>query len=107
MTEEMNVTKRTNDTTSQNANDKYRRAFLLTLVSLILVIAFAVWMCWESSCNAMGGAQKTATKTGNDLSESPAQAQITSDCAVLSSDTPLSPIQLSPHRKKRIGVKIG
>jgi len=107
MTEEMNVTKRTNDTTSQNANDKYRRAFLLTLVSLILVIAFAVWMWWESSCNAMRRAQQTATKTGNDLSQSPAQAQITSDSAVLSSDTPLAPIQLSPQRMQSIGVKIG
>src|SRR2546427_1327756 len=107
MTEEMNVTKRTNDTTSQNANDKYRRAFLLTLVSLILVIAFAVWMWWESSCNAMRRAQQTATKTGNDLSQSPAQAQITSDSAVLSSDTTLAPIQLSPQRMQSIGVKIG
>jgi RND family efflux transporter MFP subunit len=105
MTEEMNMTKRTADTTSENAGDKYRRAFLLTLVALILVIAGASWMWWNSPFNPMHRVQQTATMTGSDPSQTPAQTA--ADSAAPSSDTPLAPIQLSPQRMQSIGVKIG
>ena len=111
MTEEMNVTKRIDDTTSRNASEKYRRAFLLTLVALILVIGGAGWMWWNSPFNPMRRVQQTATMTGNDLSQTP--AQIVADSASPSPDTPDTPdtplasIQLSPQRMQSIGVKIG
>ena len=105
MTEEMNMTKRTADTTSENAGDKYRPAFLLTLVALILVIAGASWMWWNSPFNPMHRVQQTATMTGSDPSQTPAQTA--ADSAAPSSDTPLAPIQLSPQRMQSIGVKIG
>ena len=106
MTKELHLTKGTDGTTSQNAGDKYRRAFLLTLVALILVIAAAGWMWWNSPFNTMRRAQ-TATRTGNDLSQSSAEAQIAADSVAPSSDTLLAPIQLSPQRMQSIGVKIG
>jgi len=105
MTEELNMTNRTDDTATQSAGDKYRRAFLLTLVALILVFGGASWMWWRSPFNTMHRAQQTATITENDLSRTP--AQIAADSAAPSSDTPLAPIQLSPQRMQSIGVKIG
>ena len=106
MTEEPNVTKRIDDTTSQNAGDKYRRAFLLTLAALILVSGGACWMWWNSPFNNMRRTQQAATLTENHPSQSPAQAQI-ADFTAPSSDTPLAPIQLSPQRMQSIGVKTG
>jgi RND family efflux transporter MFP subunit len=105
MSEEMNLTKGTDDTTSRKTGEKYRHAFLLTLVALILVIAVAIWMWWNSPLNPMNRVQQTATMTGNDLSQTP--AQIGADSVAPSSDTPLAPIQLSTQRMQSIGVKIG
>ena len=108
MTEEMNVTKGIDDTTSRSAGDKYRRAFLLTLMALVLVIAVAGWMWWNSPFNQTRRAQEPAPITGTDLSQSPVQAaHSTTDSAVPSSDTPLAPVQMSPQRMQNIGVKIG
>jgi membrane fusion protein, copper/silver efflux system len=84
----------------------YHRAFLLTLVALILVIVGAGWMWWNSPFNSIRRVRQTATITGNDLSQTPAETQI-ADSAASSSDTPLAPIQLSPQRIQSIGVKIG
>jgi RND family efflux transporter MFP subunit len=104
MTEELNVIKRTDDTRSQNVGDKYRRAFLLTLVALTVVIGGAGWMWWNSPFNPSRRAQQGATSTATDPSLSPAQIGIDS---AETSETPLSPIQLSPQRMQSIGVKIG
>ena len=104
MTEELNVIKRTDDTRSQNVGDKYRRAFLLTLVALIVVIGGAGWMRWNSPFNPSRRAQQGATSTATDPSQSPAQIGIDSAAP---SDTPLAPIQLSPQRMQSIGVKTG
>jgi RND family efflux transporter MFP subunit len=106
MTEEMNITKRTDDPKSENAGDKYRRPFLLTLVALILVIGGAGWMWWNSPFNPMRGAQQSATISGKTSQSSTQEAQFASDSAPLA-DTPLAPIQLSPQRMQSIGVKIG
>ena len=84
----------------------YRRAFMLTLVALVLVIAVAGWLGWNSSFNPIHRAQ-SATSHGADLSR-PAQAdQSVSDSGVPSPDSELPPIQLSPQRMQSIGVKIG
>jgi len=104
MTEELNVIKRTDDTRSQNVGDKYRRAFLLTLAALIVVIGGAGWMRWNSPFNPSRRPQQGATSTATDPSQSPAQIGIDS---AETSETPLSPIQLSPQRMQSIGVKIG
>jgi len=108
MTEEMkmNITKRTDDTKSENAGDKYRRPFLLTLVALIPVIGGAGWMWWNSPLNPMRGTQQPATISGKTSQSSTQEAQFASDSAPLA-DTPLAPIQLSPQRMQSIGVKIG
>ena len=76
MTEELNMTNRTDDRATQGAGDKYRRAFLLTLVALILVIGGASWMWWRSPFNPMHRVQQAAT-TGTDLSRTPAQIAAT------------------------------
>jgi hypothetical protein len=88
----------------------YRRAFLLTLVALILVIGGAGWMWWNSPSNFIRRPQETAPVTGNNASPTPdqqVQANIDSAAAAPSSDTPLASVQLSPQRMQSIGVKIG
>jgi RND family efflux transporter MFP subunit len=88
----------------------YRRAFLLTLVALILVIGGAGWMWWNSPLNFIRRPQETAPVTGNNASptqDQQVQANSDSAAAAPSSDTPLAPVQLSPQRMQSIGVKIG
>jgi RND family efflux transporter MFP subunit len=75
----------------------YRRAFLLTLGALFLVIGVAGWISWNSPLNPM---RQAAPRR-------PAQPQIAADSLPLSSDTPLVPVQLSPQRMQSIGVKVG
>src|SRR5437588_5501166 len=88
----------------------YRRAFLLTLVALILVVGGAGWMWWNSPFNFIRRPQETGPVTGNNASPTQdQQVQDNSDSAAAapSSDTPLAPIQLSPQRMQSIGVKVG
>jgi RND family efflux transporter MFP subunit len=84
--------------TEETREMKYRRAFLITLVALILVIGGAGWMWWSSPFNPMRGTQRPAPITEDQSS--------TQDSAP-SSETPLAPIQLSPQRMQSIGVKTG
>jgi RND family efflux transporter MFP subunit len=92
--------------TQETREANYRRAFVLTLVALILVIGGAGWMWWNSPFNPTRRVQPSATSTAADLSQSSAQAQA-ADSSAPSSDTPLAPIQLSPQRMQSIGVKTG
>ena len=98
------MTRDTNETASHDEGEKYRRAFLLTLVALILVIGGASWMWWNSPFNPMHRVQQAAM-TGTDLSQTP--AQIAAESVAPSLDAQLAPIQLSPQRMQSIGVKIG
>ena len=86
----------------------YRRAFLLTLSALILVIAFGGWHWWNSRLNFTRATQQASPGTGSDaLGIQSQQVQTIGDSAATPPDTPLAPIQLSPQRMRSIGVKIG
>ena len=91
------------------AGDKYRRAFLVTLVALIAVVAAAGWLWWRSPVNPiMRRVQPAATASGSEPSPPAAPATAPSDdSAAPPSETPLAPIQLSPQRMQSIGVKVG
>jgi len=91
------------------AGDKYRRAFLVTLVALIAVVAAAGWLWWRSPVNPiMRRVQPAATASGSEPSQPAAPATAPSDdSAAPPSETPLAPIQLSPQRMQSIGVKVG
>src|ERR1700688_1902007 len=92
------------------AHDKYRQAFLLTLVALIAVVAVAGWLWWRSPGNPiMRRVQPAATAnaaSGSSQTAAPATAP-SDDSAAPPSETPVAPIQLSPQRMQSIGVKIG
>lgn len=86
----------------------YRRAFLLTLAALVLVIAVGGWVWWNSPFNFTRGTPQAGPVTGSDTPQTQnQQVRANSDSAAPSSDTPLAPIQLSPQRMQSIGVKIG
>src|SRR5438309_7878931 len=91
------------------SGDKYRRAFLVTLVALIAVVAAAGWLWWRSPVNPiMRRVQPAATASGSEPSQPAAPATAPSDdSAAPPSETPLAPIQLSPQRMQSIGVKVG
>src|SRR5260370_35283836 len=91
------------------AGDKYRRAFLVTLVALIAVVAAAGWLWWRSPVNPiMRRVQPAATASGSEPSQPAAPATAPSDdSAAPPSETPPAPIQLSPQRMQSIGVKLG
>ena len=86
----------------------YRRAFLLTLAALILVITVAGWIWWNSPFNFIRGTQQAGPATGSEASHTENQpVQTNSDSVAPSSDAPLAAIQLSPQRMQSIGVQIG
>ena len=87
----------------QTKVNTYRRAFLITFVLLIFVIASSAWMLWKSSFNPIPRTQQLAA-TQSDSAEGPAQSATDSP---VSSDPPIAPIQLSPQRMQSIGVRIG
>jgi Cu(I)/Ag(I) efflux system membrane fusion protein/cobalt-zinc-cadmium efflux system membrane fusion protein len=90
--------------------DKYRRAFVLTLIAFIAVAGVAAWLWWRSPFNHMtrGGQPGGAPSAGSETSQPTAEPAVNSaGPTALTSDTPVAPIQLSPQRMQSIGVKIG
>jgi Cu(I)/Ag(I) efflux system membrane fusion protein/cobalt-zinc-cadmium efflux system membrane fusion protein len=90
--------------------DKYRRAFVLTLIAFIAVAGVAAWLWWRSPFNPMTrrGQPPVTASAGSDPSQSTTGPAVTAIGSTQSpSDTPLAPIQLSPQRMQSIGVKIG
>lgn len=112
MTEQEDLTSGAEGKTNyvDTAANRYRRAFLLTLVALIGVGALAGWLWWRSSSNPLMhheqqvAAASTATSSG---SSSMAEPAASGDAAPQAEETPVAPIQLSPQRMQSIGVKIG
>ena len=86
--------------------EKYRRAFLLTLVAFIAVAGVAAWLWWRSPFNPMTrrGQPAVASETSQPTTEPTASAD---GSTAPQADTPLAPIQLSPQRMQSIGVKVG
>jgi len=99
------------ETASQElAAEKYRRAFLITLIALIAVAGSAAWLWWRSPYNLMArGSQPTVTaNVGSETSQATTKSTASpADATPSQSDTPLAPIQLSPQRMQSIGVKVG
>jgi RND family efflux transporter MFP subunit len=93
-----------------HAGEKYRRAFLLTLIAFIAVAGVAAWLWWRSPFNPMTRAGQSAATTS---AESEASQSATEPTATVTgstappSDTALAPIQLSSQRMQSIGVKVG
>ena len=90
--------------------DKYRRAFVLTLIAFIAVAGVAAWLWWRSPFNPMtrGGQPGVAPSAGSETSQPTAEPAVNSaGPTALTSDTPVAPIQMSPQRMQSIGVKIG
>jgi RND family efflux transporter MFP subunit len=111
MTENSTMAYKPEEESNQSpAVKRYRRAFLLTLVVLVAVAAFAAWLWWRSSFNPMArGSQPTvAASVGSETSQSTTESTASATDATASQfDTPLAPIQLSPQRMQSIGVKVG
>lgn len=82
----------------------YRRAFLLTLAALILVIAAAGWLWWKPPISFSRRQQPVDSDTSQSQTQ---QVQADVDAGTASPDTPLAPIQLSPQRMQSIGVQTG
>jgi len=90
--------------------DKYRRAFVLTLIAFIAVAGVAAWLWWRSPFNPMtrGGQPGVAPSAVNETSQPTAEPAVNSAGPIApTSETPVAPIQLSPQRMQSIGVKIG
>src|SRR5579872_2945320 len=111
MTENNSTMRKPGETASHgHGTEKYRRAFLLTLIAFITVAGVAGWLWWRSPFNPMTHSKQptvvasTESETLQAITEPTASA---ADATAPQSDTPLAPIQLSPQRMQSIGVKVG
>ena len=91
-----------------HAAEKYRRAFLLTLVAFIAVAGVAAWLWWRSPFNPMTRRGQPAVAAQSETSQPTTEPTASADGSTApQADTPLAPIQLSPQRMQSIGVKVG
>jgi len=111
MTDNSTMMRKVEETESQRRTaEKYRRAFVLTLIALIGVAGGAAWLWWHSPFNPMTGRAQTAvmTSAGSEASQSAIEPTASADAPIApQADAALAPIQLSPERMQSIGVKIG
>ena len=111
MTENNSITRKPEEMGSQDhRGEKYRRAFLFTLIAFIAVAGVAGWLWWRSPFNPMTGKMQPAVAAGgtSETSQSAAEPTASEDGSTASqADTPVAPIQLSPQRMQSIGVEIG
>lgn len=92
------------------AVNRYRRAFLLTLIAFVTVAALAGWLWWRSPWNPLmhRGQQVEVTGAATDSGQPGMSANSASGgMAAEPQETPVAPIQLSPQRMQSIGVQIG
>jgi len=95
----------------------YRRAFLLTLIALVVVAGVAGWLWWRLSHKQASPMAQTAASTATQGGMNMAPDQSSQQKApkygnpsareMAPQETPLAPIQLSPQRMQSIGVQIG
>ena len=111
MTENDPAMRKPEETGSQgHGTEKYRRAFLLTLIAFIAVAGVAGWLWWRSPFNPITRNKQptAAASTENEGSQPTTEPTASVDrSAATQADTPLAPIQLSPQRMQSIGVKVG
>jgi RND family efflux transporter MFP subunit len=111
MTENNSMMLKPEETGSQDHGaEKYRRAFLFTLIALIAVAGVAGWLWWRSPFNPITRSKQptvaasTESGTLHPTTEPTASAD---ESTAPQADTPLAAIQLSPQRMQSIGVKVG
>src|SRR5438105_11786749 len=111
MTENKPMMRKPEQTGSEGRGaEKYRLAFLLTLIAFIAVAGVAAWLWWRSPLNPITRSKQpiVAASIGSETSQPTTEATVSADGFVATqADTPLAPIQLSPQRMQSIGVKIG
>jgi RND family efflux transporter MFP subunit len=86
---------------------KYRRAFLVTLLTtmVLAVVVAALWLRLHTKATV--GVQPSTAQT-SEAAQPPMQSMSTEQSATPSQpETALAPIQLSPQRMQSIGVQIG
>jgi Cu(I)/Ag(I) efflux system membrane fusion protein/cobalt-zinc-cadmium efflux system membrane fusion protein len=110
MTENDGMTSRPEkDANYRIAVNRYRRAFLVTLIAFVTVAALAGWLWWRSPWNPVmhREEQAAATRTATDSGQSGIPATAASaDMTAEPQETPVAPFQLSPQRMQSIGVQI-
>jgi RND family efflux transporter MFP subunit len=111
MTENNSMMLKPEETGSQNHGaDKYRRAFLFTLIAFIAVAGVAGWLWWRSPFNPITRSKQPTVAAGTESETLQPTAEPTASAdgsTAPQADTPLAPIQLSPQRMQSIGVKVG
>lgn len=107
MTENNAVTGAPDQVTNQTvAANKYRRAFLVTLIACIALAMVAGVLWWRLRSRSTMNTAPTPMMSGPKASDMPAMpAAGTSEAPP--AETPVAPIQLSPQRMQSIGVTIG
>src|SRR5579864_1296439 len=87
--------------------DRYRHAFLFTLLAFFAVSGIAAWFWWQSPLNPFTARQGQSVVASGSPSEATEPTVNADNSAVPPPETPLVPIQLSPQRLQSIGVEIG
>src|ERR1700676_3777964 len=110
MTENNSITRKPEEGGSQDHRaEKYRRAFLFTLIAFIAVAGVAGWLWWRSPFNPITHSKQptvaASTESGTLLPTTEPAASVDGLTAP-QGETPLAPIQLSPQRMQNIGVKV-
>jgi RND family efflux transporter MFP subunit len=92
------------------ASRKYRRAFLITLLSTVLLAIVAAGLWWRLHTSETARAERTTEKSAVETGQaSPVIESMPNEPSANPphTETPLAPIQLSPQRMQSIGVEIG
>ncbi len=111
MTENNSITRKPEERGSQDHRaEKYRHAFLFTLIAFIAVAGVAGWLWWRSPFNPIAHSKQptvaASTESGTLQPTTEPAASVDGPTAP-QGETPLAPIQLSPQRMQSIGVKVG
>src|SRR5580704_626410 len=109
MTENNSMMLKPEETGSQDHGaEKYRRAFLFTLIAFIAVAGVAGWLWWRSPFNPITRSKQAILAASTETLQPTTEPTATVDGSTTpKADTPLAPIQLSPQRMQSIGVKVG
>ena len=85
----------------------YRNAFLVTLITTIVLAAALALVGWRSYLAAHGTGQPASTWKPTSPGETSSDAGSGAPAPASTSEAPLGPVQLSPERLQSIGVRTG